>query len=177
VGGPDDGTVLTTGRGYIRGGGGIEVSRGRLVGALLGAMALALLVVAGVLGADAAGQNSRADRLHASGVAVDATVSGCVALASGTGITAYGYRCRATFSLDGRQHEEMLGGTNDLLPTGQTLAALTLRDDPGVLYTASSVDAMRSTWTVYVTPALLALLAVVLAVLAGYGWRRRAHRS
>jgi hypothetical protein len=159
---------------YIRGGGGVEVSRQRVATALLGVVAVVLLILVAVLAVEAALQNNRMTRLRGGGVSVNATVSTCVAMASGTGITEYGYQCRGTFTLDGHTYDEPIGGTTDRFVPGETVPAVVVPADPALLYTAASVAVRTSTWKTFATPAVLLLLAV--SVIALMGRRHRTRR-
>jgi hypothetical protein len=150
---------------YIRGGGGVAVD-GRRLGRLVAGLCLAgLTALSVVLLLDALDQNSRTSRLRAHGSPVDVTVTGCVALASGTGITASGFTCRGTFTLGGQRHNEVIRGSTRLRQPGDTVAAVTLLGDPASLSTAASVRA-SSPWGSLLTPAIL-LLVVIVALGAG----------
>jgi hypothetical protein len=156
--------------GYIRGGGGVQVD-GRRVGLIVAGFAIiGLAVLVTVLSVGAVRENSRAHRLQR-GAAVEATVTGCLGNASGTGITASGYTCRAAFTLDGRQYDDVLGGTTVLFPTGQTVRAVTVAGDPAILSTADAVAAGHSSWRPFVTPGVL--LLVLVATIALTGWLTR----
>jgi len=164
-------------RGYIRGGGGVDVGARRVAAVLVVAGVAILLTLAIVLAVEAAGQNSRIDRLHASGVPVSVRVTGCLAMASGTGITESGYQCRGTFPLRGHRYEEIIGGTSDQHATGEMLRGVAVPDDPSILSTAASVAAMRSSWTAYGTAAALFLSALLTAGLAGWRYRSARRRA
>jgi hypothetical protein len=148
------------GESYIRGGSSVRID-GRRLAALLKLLALlilaALTVIFTLIGIH---HNSRATSLKKRGVPVAVTVTGCVALASGTGITQAGFNCKGTYTLAGKQYHEPIGGNAELLPVGQKLAGVAVRDQPAVLYTASSVAKMHSTWTVYVIPGVLLVVLV-----------------
>jgi hypothetical protein len=118
---------------YIRGGSGRATDRratGRWL-AFAGLLALALLAVAMALGF--ARQHGRDLRLAQARTPVQATVTGCVGLASGTGITVTGYRCTATFRLSGRQYDDLIDGSHGLYEPGTVVAARTDPRDPTVL--------------------------------------------
>jgi hypothetical protein len=157
---------------YIRGAGGVSVDGRRIAGYLLALCVLILGVLTLVFTLIGVHHNSRATSLQRRGVPVQVTVTGCVALASGTGITQAGFTCRGDYTLAGQHYNEAIGGNADLLAVGQQVAGVAVRDEPVVLYTANSTHTMHSTWTVYVTPAVLfvVLLAVEIA-------RRRFRKS
>lgn len=75
-------------------------------------------------------------RLASEGVPVTITVTGCTGLASGTGITTVGYRCRGSFTLDGQRYDEEIHGNDQLLVTGKQLNGVALRAHSPVLYAA-----------------------------------------
>jgi hypothetical protein len=154
-------------REYIRGAGGVEVGWRRIAAVLVGASVVVLLAFAIVLTVEAAQQNSRINSLRASGVPVDVTVSSCLGMASGTGITESGYQCRGTFTVGGHRYNEVIDGSTDLHAPGDTLRAVTVPSDPAILSTATAVAAMHASWTAFVVPAALflaALLTIALVV-------------
>jgi hypothetical protein len=167
--------------GYVRGGGGIPVDSRRVWSYLALAIAAGLLALTAVLAVAAAGEQTLASRLRQHGQRVSATVTGCVALASGTGITAAGYRCRARFTAAGRQHEALLRGSSALLPEGTTVPALVLPGEPASLTAAAAVDSGRrgraGPWAgagvgTWIAAAVCAALAVVAG---GAGWINARH--
>jgi hypothetical protein len=147
---------------YVRGGGAVHLDGRRVAGYLLLLCELILAVLTVVFTIIAVHHNSRATSLKQKGVAVEVTVTGCVALASGTGITQAGFTCKGSYALAGKRYTENIGGSGAQLAVGQKVAAVAVRDEPTVIYTARSAKTMHSTWTVYITPAvLLAVLAAV----------------
>ncbi len=156
---------------YIRGAGGVRVEGRRVAGYILGFGVLIFAVLTAVFTGIAIHHNSRATSLKQRGVPVQVTVTGCVGLASGTGITGTGFTCRGSYSLSGHQYNEQIGGTASLFSVGQKIAGVAVRDEPAVLYTATSARTMHSTWTVYVTPAVL-----LVVLLATELFRRRVTR-
>lgn len=161
--------------GYIRGGGGVDLGRKRVGAVLIGLTLIILVTLALVLAVNAARQNYRIDRLHASGVPVNVTVSSCLGMASGTGITESAFQCRGSFTLGGQTYNEVINGTGDLHAPGQVLPAVTVPGDPTLLYAAASVRSMQSSWTAFVIPAVLLLLAFL--IIAAVFWRNRATRT
>jgi len=163
------------GSGYIRGGGGVDLDRKRVGAVLAGVSVIILVTLALVLAIDAARQNNRIDRLHANGVPVDVTVSSCLGMASGTGITESGFQCRGSFTVGGHSYNEVVNGTADLHSPGQIIPSVTVPGDPTLLFTAASVSSMHSSLTRFVTPALLLLLALL--IIAMVLWRSRTART
>jgi hypothetical protein len=150
---------------YVRGGGTVRVDGRRVVGYLLLVCELTLAVLTVVFTLIAVHHNSRATSLKQKGVAVEVTVTGCVALASGTGITQAGFTCKGSYALAGKSYTETIGGSAIQLAVGQKVPAVAVRDEPTVVYTASSAQAMNSSWTVYVTPAVLLVVLIGTEVL------------
>jgi hypothetical protein len=144
---------------YIRGAGGVPVDGRRMARILVGLAVLVLSALTVIFTAIAIHHNSRITSLKQRGVPVQVTVTGCRAMASGTGITEAGFSCRGSYTLAGRPYTEPIGGSARQLTVGQKLAGVAVRDEPQVLYTVSSVTGSHSTWTVYITPALLLLAA------------------
>ena len=153
---------------YFRGAGGVRVDGRRVASILVGLAALTLAVLVVILGVVGYQQNSRSDRLRQHGVPVAVTVTGCLGIASGTGITESAYRCRGSFMLDGRSYNEVIGGSSTLLSIGQRVQAKAVRDDPSIMATTESVMRSGSSWTAYATPLILLVLLIPTAGL----WRR-----
>lgn len=126
-----------------------------------------------VLGIGAVHQIVRADRLQRHGVAVPVTVTHCLGLASGTGITVAGYRCHGTFSLAGVRYDDVIGGTSRRYRPGATITGVTDPAHPSTLSTAVAAAKPQSTWRLLLTPALLAIAALGLLSLQA---PRRRHR-
>jgi len=89
--------------GYVRGAGVVMDSR-RTLRALVVVSVLVLATLTIVLTREAINANARISRLRQHGVPVDVTVTSCLGLASGSGITEAGYRCRGTFTLKGHHY-------------------------------------------------------------------------
>ncbi len=156
---------------YIRGGGGVRLDGRRVAGYLLAFLLLILAVLTVLFTLIGAHNNSRATSLQRRGVPVQVVVTGCVALASGTGITQAGFTCRGSYTLAGRHYNEPIGGTAQFLAVGQQVSGVAVSDEPAVLYTATSARTTHPTWTVYVTPAVLFVLLVAVELI-----RRRVRK-
>jgi hypothetical protein len=163
---------VTPGSDYIRGAGGIAIDARRLVAILVGIGLLTLATLVVVLGVAAAGDSARTSRLRDHGVPVVASVTGCVALASGTGITASGFRCTATFTIGGTAHSAVLRGSNALYAVGMAVPAVVLPGQPASLTRAGSLRSDQ-TWRPFVTPAVI---LVVLVALVSWVLARRSRR-
>jgi hypothetical protein len=159
---------------YVRGAGGVDVDArlawqwvARLLLASLAALTVVLVV-------GAIRQDVAARRLIAHGVPVTARVTGCVGLASGTGITVYGWTCRASFDVGTHQYDEVLGHTSHRFATGTAVAARVVPGQPASLALAQS----RSDWRPFLPAAATGLLAgAVLLVSAAARRSPRTGRS
>jgi hypothetical protein len=156
--------------GYVRGAGVVMDSR-RTLRALVVVSVLVLATLTIVLTLEAINANARISRLRQHGVPVDVTVTSCLGLASGTGITEAGYRCRGTFTLDGPRHNELITGTSALRSTGETLHAVTDPSDPTILSTADALATTHPIWTAFIGPAIPMLLLLPLLALTRRGPR------
>jgi hypothetical protein len=141
---------------------------GRVVVALC-LVGLAVLVVAlFVAGAD---KNAQITQLRQHGAEITVTVTGCLGLLGGSGSNAAGYACRGTFTLDGHHYRESIPG-NALRPPGTKVRAVAVPGDPPLLDTLHAVDSEHTSSGVFVVPAiLLAVLVIVVGVLV-LRWRR-----
>jgi uncharacterized protein len=160
---------------YIRGGAGLAVDPRKAIRVLVGLLLVVLAVLVVVLGIQATHQNSRMSRLQQHGVPVDAVVTGCVGLASGTGATEAGFICRGTFSVDGRRYNEVIEGTQNLYPTGAVVHAITVPGDPALLSTAHAVATAHASWRAFITPGILLVVLLLASALAL--WRARRTRD
>jgi hypothetical protein len=166
---PDDGVA------YIRGGAGMAVDTARAVRIVVsfGLVALAVLVI--LLTVSAFHQNSRLSRLAHHGVPVDVTVTTCLGISSGTGVTEYQFTCRGSFTLDGRTYNEVIGGTSALHQPGAVLQALTIPGDPALLSVTSAVVHRHNSKIVFITPVIL--LVVLVAGVVVFVWLLRRNRN
>jgi hypothetical protein len=160
------------GAGYIRGGGGVQIDLRRLLAVALGICLVGLVAATALLAVAATNQNNHRTQLKRHGVPVEATVLGCLGLASGSGATVYSYSCRARYSLEGQTYETVLKGTNSLYPVGQTIAAVAVPGHPNLLTTAAAVATESATWTAYIATIVTGALTMILAVTALMWYRR-----
>jgi hypothetical protein len=140
---------------------------GQVVVGLVGATLLVLVVVLTVAGAHS---NDQIDTLHDRGVPVTVTVTGCLGLLGGSGSNAAGYSCHGSYTLDSRRYIEPLPGTSFHRP-GATIPAVAVPGDPALLSPDSIIDKQHSSAGVYVVPAVLA--CVLLLLLGLVVWRYR----
>jgi hypothetical protein len=159
------------GGGYIRGGGGIVDPR-RLfrvaVGSAIVALA-ALAVLVAVLTIKAVHDNSRIDSLRHRGVPVEVTVTNCLGILSGTGITVTSFQCNGSFNLDGRSYKAVITGSNVNHSPGDKVLAVADPRHPTSIATATSLENAHSSWRAYIAPGVT--LLVLLALIAIVFWR------
>lgn len=136
---------------------------------------VAVLALAIVLGLQARNENARSSHLQQHGISVPATITNCVGLASGTGITNTGFQCHATFFLNGHTYSALLRGTTALYPVGQTVAALVDPRHPQDLLAAQAARTNNPSWMAYLPCALTLLVLALLTTLATLR-RQRARR-
>ncbi|HVA59200.1 MAG TPA: hypothetical protein VNG13_01530 [Mycobacteriales bacterium] len=139
-----------------------------VVGVCMGGLA-ALAVVLLLAGVQ---KNAQIARLRAHGIAVDVAVSGCHGLMGGSGSNLVGYECSATFTVGRHRYVEAITGSG-LHPPPALIRAITDAGDPGLLSTVRTVATERPSAQVFILPAVLFL---VLVLLAGMLIRRRWHR-
>lgn len=139
----------------------------------LGLVMATLLVLVVVLSVAGIHSNNQIDRLHTQGVPVTVTVTGCLGLLGGSGSNAAGYSCRGTYTLDGHRYDEALPGADFHRP-GSTIASVAVPGDPALVSPVHIVDAQTSSSSVFILPAVLWFVLLVLVV-----WvlmRRHANR-
>jgi hypothetical protein len=160
---------------YQRGSGGVRIDTRRLVLVILGLVILVMATLVVVTAIDAAQHNSRVSRLQQRGVPVDVTVTSCLGLASGTGITVDGFQCRGTFALEGHTYNEVIGGSSVNIPPGTTVHAVVVPREPSSLSTKATAASKDAAWKSYLTAGVLLLITILLTVgwlLLRARWRR-----
>jgi len=125
--------------------------------ALLGAVAVVLLV-AGIQ------KNGQADSLQRNGVAVNVTVTDCLGLLGGSGSNAAGYACKGAYTFDGHHYEQDIPGGAELA-VGSVIRGVIVPGDPRLLSTPALVAEQRSSWNVFIAPAVLLVVLIGLVVL------------
>jgi hypothetical protein len=153
----------------------VDVDPRRAGQLVLGAVLVALAVVAVVLLVAGVQKNAQADALEHHGVAVEVKVSGCSGLLGGSGSNAAGYRCQGSYTFAGRHYERDIPG-NVLIAPGTIIRGVVTPGDPGLISTPALVAAQRSSWRVYLAPAIL-FAALAIALVAVVLLRRRARRT
>jgi hypothetical protein len=166
--------VTDEGTDYIRGAGGVTVDNRRVLVVVVGSCLAILAAVAVALGIAAVDQNSRNTNLKQRGVAVDVSVTSCIGVLSGTGVTVASFNCRGTFTLGGHTYTDTIRGSTAPLATGAIVKAIADPHNPSVLSTTQSVAAAHPSWRAFILPAVLLVLAVGGAAgLLGYVRRGR----
>jgi hypothetical protein len=147
---------------------------GRVITVLSAVVLLVLVASAVALTVSAAGQNARLSNLRHHGVPVQATVTGCLGISSGVGMGIEYWECRGTYALGGHTYDEMIRGSRALLQPGQTVQAIAVAGEPTLLSTPAAAAENHSPWTPYITPMVLAAVAVLGALgLVVWSIRRR----
>ncbi len=160
--------------GQLRGAG-VQVNGRRVAHVALGIVLATLAILAIVFTVVGVHTNQQDDRLHNDGVPVSFTVTGCLGLLGGSGSNAAGYSCQGTYTLDGARYHEQLPGDSFHRP-GSTVAAIAVPGDPALVSPASIVATQRSSAGVFVLPAVLFVVLLVLVALL-VAVRRRHQRT
>jgi hypothetical protein len=140
-----------------------------LVGIVLATLAV-LVVAFTVVGIH---KNQQIDQLRHNGVPVTFTVTGCLGLLGGSGSNAAGYSCHGTYVLDGHRNSERLPGSVFHAP-GARIKAVAVPGDPALVSPVSIVDTEHSSGSVFILPAVL--LAILVLMVGGL-WLRRRRRG
>ena len=141
---------------YIRGAQAGELHRGRLAALVTYGAALTGLVV--ILAVQVIHERSMVNRLHTRGHQVTATITSCRALASGTGITASGFRCNGSYLIGGQLRTATIRGSTTLFPIGQTVPVVVDPQQPDEIITIDAAMAPRPVWRSLAIPAIPVLL-------------------
>jgi hypothetical protein len=156
---------------YIRGAQAGERRRARLVALITYGAVLTGLVV--ILVVQVMHERSLVSRLHTRGQQVTVTVTACRALASGTGVTASGFRCDGTYLVGGQPRTATIRGSTTLFPIGQTVAVVVDPQQPDEIITVDAAMAPPPVWRSLAIPAIPVLLLVLPgAWLLVRAWRR-----
>lgn len=150
--------------GQLRGAG-VSVDAGRVGQVATGIVLVTLAVLAVVFTIVGIHTNQQDDRLHNEGVPVTFTVTGCLGLLGGSGSNAAGYDCRGSYTIDGKHYAGVqLPGAAFHRP-GSTVAAIAVPGDPALVSPASIVATQHSSAGVFVLPAVLGVILLVLVAL------------
>jgi hypothetical protein len=165
--------VTDDGTDYIRGAGGVTLDSHRVLVVIVGSCLVILAAVAVALGIAAIDQNARNTSLQQNGVAVDVSVTGCIGVLSGTGVTVASFNCRGSFTLGGHTYTDTIRGSSARLATGSIVKAVADPDNPSVLSTTQSVATAHPSWRALILPAILLALAIAIAVWMVVHFRRK----
>lgn len=160
---------------YIRGAGARDISGRRVAKIAAGCVIAVLAVLVIALALQAISEHSRAEGLRRHGIAVTVTVTSCLGLASGTGITVNGYDCRGAFTVSGRRYESAISGNSLLLTPGQQLPAVADPRHPDTLSTVAAARSERSLWQ-GLLPAAITFLCLVIVALGAFTMQRKRPR-
>jgi hypothetical protein len=157
--------------GQLRGAG-VQVDARRLAQVAIAIVLITLATLA--IGFTIAGthKNQQIDQLHTQGVPVTVTVTGCLGLLGGSGSNAAGYSCHGIYTLQGHTYKESLPGSAFHRP-GTTLDAVAVPGDPALVSPVAIADAQHSSASVFVLPAVLGGVLVLLLVALIVRARRR----
>jgi hypothetical protein len=141
----------------------VQVDARRLAQVALAIVLIALAALA--IGFTIVGvhKNQQIDQLHTQGVPVTITVTGCLGLLGGSGSNAAGYSCHGTYSLRGHTYNESLPGSAFHRP-GTTIDAVAVPGDPALVSPVAIADAQHSSAGVFILPAVLGGVLVLLLV-------------
>lgn len=153
-------------------GAGVDVDPHRAAQLVVGACLVGLTVVAVILLVSGIQKNAHVASLRDHGVPVPVTVSGCLGLLGGSGTNAAGYACKGTYAYDGHRYQQAIPG-DTLLHAGTVIRGVIVPSDPRLLSTPAAVDAQHSSWRVYIAPAILFGILVVVSGALLLARRRR----
>jgi hypothetical protein len=174
--GSNDGGLEAPG-GYIRGGAGVPTDTRLVLRIVVAFCLVALAALTLALTVRAVHQDSRSHRLEHRGVAVAVTVTRCLGIASGTGITVTSFVCHGSFVLNGKRYDDVIGGTTTLHSPGDRLQGVVDPKSPSVLSTAHAVESPQSTVRPFVIAAIPAVALVLFAACAMWRFRRTSTLS
>jgi hypothetical protein len=153
-------------------GAGVEVDAGRVGRVIVGLVIVALAVLVVVFSVAGADKNAQITNLRLHGVGVRITVTECRGLLGGSGSNGAGYACRGTFRYGAHRYTKAIPG-DSLYAPGTILRGVTVPSDPGLISTPRTLASEHASWRVFILPAIL---LVVLVLLVGALVLRRRHR-
>jgi hypothetical protein len=116
------------------------------------------------------------DSLRHRGVPVNVTVTSCLGILSGTGITVTSFQCRGSFDLAGRSYNAVIDGSSVNHAVGDVVKAIADPKHPTSVSTPSSVVGAHSSWRAFIGPAILFLVLVLVIVGGVWSSRRSSAR-
>lgn len=121
-----------------------------------------LLVLTAVFTVAGIRKNQQIQELRTEAVAIDATVTSCVGLLGGSGSNFVGYSCTGAYTVGGRRYSQLLPGTAPLA-RGSIVHAVVVPSDPALISTAAVVSSEHTSWTVFILPAVLFIVVLLIA--------------
>ena len=146
---------------YVRGAGSVVLPTRRVLAIVFALLAAALAVMTVVVTIVDLQHTGQRRALARSGIAVDVTVTGCVANASGTGITESGFTCRGRYQVGDKVYDEVIHGSSRQLATGIVTRAVTSATRPAELYSLGSVRGDLSYRSALLVPTVLTGLLII----------------
>jgi hypothetical protein len=140
----------------------VDVDRRRLGLAVGGICVAGLVVAVVVLFVAGLQKNAQITRLRQHGIPVEITVTGCLGLMGGSGSNLVGYQCSGTLTVAGHHYDEVIPGST-LRSPGSRLQVVAVPGDPALLATTGALAAEHASWRVFILPATLLLILVLLA--------------
>ncbi len=160
--------------GYIRGGGGVVDPR-RLFRVVVGLAIGLVAVLVVVLAIQAVHKNARIDGLQRRGVPVDVTVTDCLGILSGTGVTVAYFQCSGSFELGGHSYHAVIDGSHINHQAGDVVQAVADPKHPTSISLASSLVSAHSSWRAFIGAGVLFVL--LLLMIAGVWWWSRRNSA
>lgn len=149
----------------------VEVDPRRARRLIVSVCLVALAVVAVLLLVAGLKKNGQESSLRHHGVPVSVTVTVCTGLLGGSGSNLAGYACKGTYTFDGIHYAESIPGTR-LLHAGEVVPGVIVSSDPGLLSTPAVVAGQGASNNVFIAPAILFAVFLVLLVVAVRSYRR-----
>jgi hypothetical protein len=146
---------------YVRGAGSVVLPTRRVLAVALALIAAALTVVTLVVTTVDLQHLEHRRALARNGFTVDVTITGCLADASGTGITEAGFICRGRYQVGGNAYDQVIHGSSQQFPTGATIRAVTSSARPTELYSVASIRGDLSYRSALVVPTILLGLLII----------------
>ena len=146
---------------YVRGAGSVVLPTRRVLAVALALISAALAVIALVVTTVDVQRLEHRRALARNGFSVDVTITGCLANASGTGITEAGFICRGRYHVGGKVYDQVIHGSSDRFPTGATVRAVTSIARPTELYSVGSIRGDLSYRSALVVPTVLLGLVII----------------
>ena len=146
---------------YVRGAGSVVLPTRRVLAVALALIAAALTVITLVVTSVDLQHLGHRRALARNGLSVGVTITGCLANASGTGITEAGFVCHGRYQVDGKVYDQAIQDSSRQLPTGATIRAVTSIARPTELYSVGSIRGDLSYRSALVVPTVLLGLVII----------------